>query len=299
MSINVNNLFGNAAAEGAVSAATLEAIQVEDLGAQIQAGLGINVADVKAGEIVLVAMLPDDSGSIAGIRENPDDYKSPIIGPQLIMDGHNLVLRALRGEKQPDGTFKGGTKQSAGILIHTQYLNGRVLYPFTRLSLAEEMTSNNYTANGGTPLYDQIAVFLATILKKTQDFRDDGVPCRSVSLIPTDGFDEHSSKRAGGRGTTAADVRRLVEDMVRSEQHIILGMGIGDDDDNKKRGRPTFHDVFLSMGIPERWIMKTGVTPEEIRRNFQVFSQSAVRASQNAGGFSQVAMAQVGGGFGV
>ena len=40
------------------------------------------------------------------------------------------------------------------------------------------------------------------------------------------------------------------------------------------------------MGIEDRWILTPGNNPSEIRRAFQVFSQSAVRASQ-AASFSQ------------
>jgi hypothetical protein len=34
------------------------------------------------------------------------------------------------------------------------------------------------------------------------------------------------------------------------------------------------------MGIPDRWVLTPGNSASEIRRAFQVFSQSAVRASQ-------------------
>jgi hypothetical protein len=46
--------------------------------------------------------------------------------------------------------------------------------------------------------------------------------------------------------------------------------------------------VFAAMGIPDRWILTPGNSATEIRRAFQVFSQSAVRATQGValGGFS-------------
>ena len=63
-SANVSQLFQSAHAEGVLSPATLQALTVVDLGAQIQAGLGINVDDAQASEVVLVTVMPDDSGSI-------------------------------------------------------------------------------------------------------------------------------------------------------------------------------------------------------------------------------------------
>ena len=42
---------------GALSATTLSTLDVADLGAQIQAGLGVSVDDVASSEVVLVTMM--------------------------------------------------------------------------------------------------------------------------------------------------------------------------------------------------------------------------------------------------
>ena len=47
--------------------------------------------------------------------------------------------------------------------------------------------------------------------------------------------------------------------------------------------------IFREMGIEDRWILTPGNNPSEIRKAFQVFSQSAVRASR-AASFSQGAV---------
>jgi hypothetical protein len=78
-----------------------------------------------------------------------------------------------------------------------------------------------------------------------------------------------------------------VEDMLRQEKHIIAAMGIDD-------GHTDFRQVFREMGIQDRWILTPGNSDQEIRRAFQTFSQSAVKASQGAGHFSRAAL----GGFG-
>jgi activator of 2-hydroxyglutaryl-CoA dehydratase len=81
----------------------------------------------------------------------------------------------------------------------------------------------------------------------------------------------------------------LVETLLRAEMHIIAAMGIDD-------GSTNFRQVFSDMGIPANWILTPQNNPSEIRKAFAFASQSAVRASQAAGGagFSQVAA----GGFG-
>lgn len=258
-SSSTNELIGNIVTEGNLSPMAAQAININDMGAQIQAGLGVNVDNVTASEVVIVAMLMDDSGSIRFAGNS-----------QAVRDGHNLVLSSLKKSKQQDG-----------ILVMTRYLNGEILYSYTQLDQAIVMDSNNYNPMGGTPLYDETAVILATVLAKTQEFENSGVACRSVTLIVTDGADEHSRKQ------TPAKIKQVVLDMLKTENHIIAGMGIDD-------GTTKFRQIFEEMGIPAEWILTPGGSESEVRRAFQVFSQSAVRASQGGASFSQTAM----GGFG-
>lgn len=266
----VEELFQSAMAEGTLSQAAFAALSVTDIGEQIQAGLGIDVDDVVANEVLLLAQMPDDSGSIGSIRQDPQDWRSPVVGPRLIREGHNLVLEALAHSRAKDG-----------ILVHTRYLNGHVLNPYVQIDAAVRLTEQNYRANLGTPLYDQAFILLGTVMAKTQEFVDNGVPVRTVTLIISDGADLHSTRH------TAADCAKLVNDLLKTERHIVAAMGIDD-------GATDFRQVFQAMGIRDEWILTPGNTESEIRRAFQVVSQSAVRASQNAASFSQTAL----GGFG-
>jgi len=143
------------------------------------------------------------------------------------------------------------------------------------------MDAGNYQPNEGTPLYDQTVVLLGTVLAKSQEFADNGVPVRTVTLIITDGADEHSAR------ANAKTVASIVKDMLMAENHIIAAMGI----DN---GSTNFQDVFREMGIRDEWVITPKNSKNDIRKAFQVFSQSAVRASQGAASFSKTAL----GGFG-
>ncbi|MFT3771868.1 MAG: hypothetical protein QM820_41195 [Minicystis sp.] len=252
--INLSQLFQAAEDEGTLSPAARAVLDVPDLGAQIQAGLGVKVDDVESSEVVLVTIMPDDSGSIrfAG-------------NAAAVRDGHNAVLDALCGSKQKDS-----------ILSHTRYLNGKVLHPYCQVAHAERMTAANYDPNLGTPLHDQTVVLLGTVLAKAQEFAGAGVPVRTVTLLITDGADEHSVR------AKAADVAAVVRDMAAQENHIVAAMGIDD-------GQTKFRDVFRAMGIEDRWILTPKNDPGEIRRAFLLFSQSAVRASQGGAAFSRAA----------
>ena len=249
----VKKLLEDAHATGALSAKSLTTLDVVDVGAQIQAGLGVTIDDVAASEVVLLTMMPDDSQSIAAANNTA-----------AVRDGHNFVLEALAK-----------SKQSGEVLAHTRYLNGSVLFPYTELAHAHKMTASNYDPCLGTPLFDQSVVLLGTVLAKTQELAQAGIAVRTVTLIITDGGD-YGSTRCGPK-----EARALVQDMLAQENHIVAAMGISD-------GTTDFKAVFRSMGIPDRWILTPGSSATEIRRAFQVFSQSAVRASQGLqlGGFS-------------
>lgn len=249
----IKKLLEDAHTTGALSAKSLATLDVVDVGAQIQAGLGCSIDDVIASEVVLVTMMPDDSQSIAAAN-NTD----------AVRDGHNFVLEALRG-----------SKQSGEVLAHTRYLNGSVLCPYTALDHAVAMTPANYHPNLGTPLYDQTAVVLGTVIAKAQELQQAGIAVRTITLLITDGADYCSSR------CKPADVAAIVADMLAHENHIVAAMGISD-------GATDFSAVFRSMGIPDRWILTPGNSASEIRRAFAVFSQSAIRASQGValGGFS-------------
>ncbi len=252
--VNLSALFKGAKQDGVLSAGALASIDVKDIGADIQAALGVSVDDVKASEVTLVTLLIDDSGSIR-MGSNA----------QIVRDGYNLVLDALNASKQKDG-----------ILLMCRYLNGTVLTPYMQADQAVRMDSQNYNPNGGTPLYDESVTTLAAVLAKCQDFNDNGIPCRSVTLIVTDGAD--ASSRQG-----ANEVKKIVRDMLKAENHIVAGMGIDD-------GSTDFRQVFRDMGLPDEWILTPGNSASEIRKAFALFSQSAQRASQSAGTFSQQAL---------
>ena len=235
---SVSGLFQSAHDSGSLSNEALKALTVLDIGAKIQAAMGIPAINVPASEVVLLSLLIDDSGSIesAGNTDN-------------ICDGHNMVLDAQMEAQVRDN-----------ILAHTRYLNGQILFPYCQLAQATRMDRYNFRPGGGTPLYNHSVLFLGTFLDKAQEFEDNGIAVRTISLIVTDGGDTQP------RPLNASDVRRIVEDMLRFENHLVCGMGIDD-------GSTDFVRVFQEMGIPEGKILTPGNSQRELRRAFQTVSQ--------------------------
>ncbi len=250
----VSALFKSAQETG-LSRVAVNALDIPDMGAQIQAGLGITPDDVPAQEVTLVAVLVDDSGSIRFASN-----------AQHVRDGFNLVVDSLAK-----------SKQASGVLMHARYLNGYLYTPYALLDQVQRMDSGNYDPNGGTPLYDQTALILASQLAKFQEFEDAGTPARTVTVIITDGMDE------GSRKHTSSSVRTVVREMRAKERHIIAAVGI-------EYGGYDFQQVFGEMGLDDKWILTPGNSPSEIRKAFALVSQSAVRASQGGASFSKTAV---------
>lgn len=276
-------LLQSAVDEGAIGAMSMQALNLVDIGNAINAGMGVSIDNIR-GETMLTSLLIDDSGSIRFVPGNS----------QAVREGHNKVIDSLLA-----------TKQSGNILATCQLLNGGLLYPYSTLDQVIRLDSHNYNPLGGTPLFDRALISLGSTIAKQQEFSDNGQLARSASLFVSDANDEHSVH------ATADDCRKVIEDMLRSETHIIAAMGIDD-------GRTDFYEVFSGrtkrevedaindgtldklepaggMGIWPIWVLTPKNTPSEIRKAFQTFSQSAVRASQGGASFSQVAI----GGFGI
>lgn len=253
---SLSALLGGAGLDASATAAMQ--LTVDTLGPDIAAGLGdIDYDDLGTAEVLLVTQIVDDSSSIRFVGGNTE----------AVREGHNQVIDALKG-----------SKQSAGVLMSTRRLNDGLLTGYTTLDAAPRLDEQNYNPYGGTPLFDTIKAALTTVAAKMADFEQNGVAARALTVIVTDGADNGY--------TRAKDVRDMVEGLLKTEQHIIAGVGIDD-------GMTDFRQVFRDIGILDEWILTPGNSPSEIRQAFRVISQSAVRASQTAT-FSLTAM----GGFG-
>ena len=252
-------LFEAAHTEGVLGPAALQALDVVDLGAQIQAGLGVTVDDVQASEVVLVTMMPDDSGSIRrGQRATPCATATTWCSTRC----------------WPASSRTACSPTPATSTATCSIPTGR-----SRTRCA--MTTANYDPDLGTPLYDQAVVLLGTVIAKAQEFAGNGVS----------GAHRHAAHHRR---------RRLPLDPARAQGRRGAGQGHARRGEPHRRGdghQRRHHR--LPRGVPRDGHRgpldpHAGQSAQEIRRAFQVFSQSAVRASQGAAGFSRTVL----GGFG-
>jgi hypothetical protein len=257
-SVNINDLFKNAGQDGLLSPGSVHALTTDpDMGQKVQAAFGGPITAPGSDEVILLGIMPDDSGSISWAGNT-----------QAIRDGHKIVKEAFKQSKQRDNVF-----------LHTKLLNGTVVNPFMLLDIAPDLDSNNYNERdfSGTPLYDSAFDFLGAMVAEAERYRQQlNIIARTISLIISDGQDEHSRRH---RVPTA--LKQFIMDLNASEDHIVACMGV-------KNSRTDFYEIFGdSMGIEKRWILTPDSDPSEIRKAFQVFSLTAVRMSQSAAMFSQ------------
>jgi hypothetical protein len=209
--------------------------------------------------VFLVSILADDSGSIFSKPHNAE----------LVAQGHNDIVDELRQLSNGEATDD--------VLIHTRYLNGMVLNPYTTLGRAKLMDSNNYYQGGGTPLYDQSVIALGTTIAKTAQLTAMGAKVRTFTLLITDGDDRHS------RAARAQSVRWIVGDMLLTGNHIVAAMGVSD-------GVTDFRAVFQRMGIKPGWILEVDDSRDAIRNAFREVAEKLALAAGSEDSFATLAL---------
>jgi len=86
-------LLQGAGNDGTLSVATMQSLQVLDLNAQLQTGMGISAGDVNASEVLLYTILVDDSTSIDVVIDGVNNSDN-------VMLGHNELRGAILDSKQ-------------------------------------------------------------------------------------------------------------------------------------------------------------------------------------------------------
>ncbi len=255
--VSITALFQDAHEEGTIGQDSLNLLATPNLNGQLQQAMGIRADEITAAEVTLVTLEEDDSGSMSPMAH------------EARLAQHEMIDALL------------GSKQSDGVLMATWTFDDQPVHGYQTLANVPRLDDKSYNPwRGNTPLFDSTIRVLGGVLAKTQEFASNGVPVRSVTVIISDGGDNHSRHKAD-------DVATVVSDLERSEMHIVLFIGIDDG------GYTDFRAVAKSMGIRDDRVMTIANSPSEFRRAIQVASQSALQVSQSAGTVSQVGFGAV------
>ncbi|MBX3072467.1 hypothetical protein KF707_06660 [Candidatus Obscuribacterales bacterium] len=181
---------------------------------------------------------------------------------RAVIEGHNLVVNSLIGARAVNSI------ESLTILLnhsklYTRHITGsEEQFRWSNLKAAPRLDRKGFIAGSGTPLYDRCLETLGSVIARTKWWEETyGIQTRSVTLLMTDGVNNE------GR-STAADVAKVVKDMLAMEKHKIFFMGLQLDNED-------FQKIGTEMGIPANCIDVVERDPRAIRSRFQLFSQSA------------------------
>jgi hypothetical protein len=245
-STDLNNLFNGAVNAGVISPQT-NSLLTGHLGTVVVAGAaGTSLDNIVASDVTLVTVMIDASSSISSSGLE-----------QAVRDGHGLLVDAFAGSKEKDAILL-----ALWVFNHDQ----QVVHSYVPVTDATKLTKFNYKAQGTTRLYDTWCDSLAANVAYAQQLRNGGTPCKSVAVVITDGED-YGSKRS------ARDCDRISKDLLASEQFVLAFVGVGAGAD--------FRAVAKSMGVPDKCVaVAKDATAANLRKVFQMVSQSAIRASQ-------------------
>lgn len=204
----------------------------------------------QAKEILLVLLLVDDSGSIAGSGNT-----------QAVIDGYNGFVEAL--------------KNAPGeVRIKTMFLNNKRDVPFQHPNEVEPLSRQTYRPTEQTPLFLRSTQALDHVINEARDLAAQGFTVRTMSFIFTDGGDNQSGL------ITASNVKLVVDVMLTTATHVVGGCAVSD-------GQTNFWQVFASMGIPEQWVKVLKNDPSEVRESMTQMGTMASHASTNYESYSQ------------
>lgn len=209
--------------------------------------LGASPDQIRKTECYLLLVVLDDSGSMQGAESET-------------VEAYNAFLNDYKQAKASE-------QISSDVLIAVAALNRGIMYPYTRIEDAQPLSP--YYADGGTPLYDVTLKAHGLQIAKTTELSLYGVNVKTVTLLITDGYDEHSRAPVG-------EVKKVIESVQENRNHIVGGI---------YRGRAR-EETFTNMGIPKKWVLDGGGSGSALLNAFSRFSRasrSALTAGAGAG----------------
>lgn len=249
---DLDSLFQSSAQSG-LSQQTVDML-VQNLDAQTGLGcVGAQVDDLNTDDVTLLVVVLDESGSMSSVQS-------------AVISAFNDMIRALDSSKARDGILV-----SAWTFADTP----KLLFGYTPLARAPQLSTATYAPNGATALYDATLDAFTGLVGYGQALRNGGIRTRCIVVVLSDGEDNQSAHRA-------AQVKQVAQDLLRQEIYTLAFVGFGD--------QSTFAPIAADMGFPS--LLTTANTAQEVRRALNLISNSVVRASQaqvtqsNAGFFT-------------
>jgi hypothetical protein len=244
---NADDVINNAVAVGSLSQAAAVASRQA---VAMSRPTGVSVAKVKANRLMLMQVVVDDSGSMAGFEPS--------------------VFEAFRKLKTALCPTSGAMGSQTLISVHL--LNRGMLIPYTEVEKCPLLDSTNYRCDGGTPLYTTIQAVTGTMLVKCNEVVNGGRTAQTFTVVISDGAATDAAE------TDPATVRAVLTGLSPKE-HIVSGIAIGG----------AAEQCYANIGITPKWILDPARKPKEFDAAMQQIAVLSQRASQSSAAFQAVA----------
>jgi len=243
----VNNTLNNEASAGIISPASQSAIETE-LDDIALVSEGVEIDEIDSEEATLVHVAIDASSSMHEHRKAViNAYKQQFLDPLRAAKNADSILVAT-------SVFSSGCDQ-----------NVRLIHGYTPIPKCPDLTDNDYSPSGMTPLYDAVFQGISGLVAYGQDLRDNGTRTKSIIIVLSDGWENDSS-------VTQAKVRRLSEDVLKAQEFILSYIFFGDESEGNIAAE--------TIGFPIHHRLTSSLSEANIRRIFGTVSASVISTSQ-------------------
>lgn len=249
IALNASKSLVTAASSGMISSATQKVIEdhLDDI--SLSGCQGIDIDDIDSEEVTLVSVIIDASGSMYDHRD------------AVIKAYREFFLQPLKKAKNAESILASLWIFSKGGSSSTRLIHG-----YTPIPQCPELTENEYSPDGSTPLYDAVMNGLTGIITYGQSLRDNGTRTKSIVVVISDG-EENCSQISG------AKVRRVSQDVLRAQEFVLSYVFFGDEKDGDK--------IAQEIGFPPRHRLTDKLGDSGIRRVFGQVSASVITTSQS------------------
>jgi hypothetical protein len=242
---NLDDLFQSARRDGLTNE-TMDLVVANLNGPTMIGAVGVSLDEIATNDVTLAMNIIDRSSSM-----------SPFAG-DVIQAYNDDYLAAMQGSSAADDILVSTILFNQKVKLYHGYVNAVDAPPLTR---------RRYSPSGTTALYDAVAGGLTNMVLYAQQLRSSGIMVRCLVIVYSDGADNASRQRA-------ADVRRASQELLRHELYTLAYVGFSPGGLSPDR----LQRLADAIGFPEALV--SGLSHAELRRIFQMASQSTVRVSR-------------------
>lgn len=242
---NIDDLFQSARSDG-LTDDTMDLVVSNLNGPTMIAAVGVSLDEIASNEVTLAMNIIDMSGSMAPHAND------------LVTAYNQEYLAAMIGSSAADDILMSTIVFNQDVALLHGYMPLKDVPPLSRLS---------YDPSGSTALYDAVAGGFTNMVLYAQQLRQSGVMVRCIVIVYSDGDDNASKQRA-------AQIRRAATELLKHEIYTLAYVGFRSGGINPAELRQLADEI----GFPD--VLAAGLSHQELRRIFNLVSQSTISMSQ-------------------